>query len=85
MVERRAYLATLLIDQNVKVYIDVAPKCFVERVLVELGLLLLFVLATSIGPGGLHLLDVVDDVAGARLAVLLHLVVVVSVPAQLLG
>ena len=72
MIEGRTHLATLLANKNVKVDVDVASERLVERVLVELGLLLLFVLAPTVRPGGLHLFDVVDDVAGAGLAVLLH-------------
>ena len=72
MIKGWTHLTTLLAYKNVEVDVNVASEGLVERILVELGLLLLFVLAPAICPGGLHLLDVVNDVAGAGLAILLH-------------
>ena len=72
VVKSRAHLAAFLADKNIKVHIDVASECLVKRVLVQLCLFLLFVLAPTVSPRRLHLFDVVDDVARTRLVILLH-------------
>ena len=66
------HLLSLLVDQDVEVYVDVAPHGLVQRVLVQLGLFLFLVVTAALRPGRLHLLDIVDHIARARLVVLLH-------------
>ena len=75
MIESRPYFGTLLIDKQVEIYVDVSSKCFVLCISVKFGLLLLLVLEASFRPRSLHLLDVIDHIARARLIILLHFIV----------
>ena len=75
MVESRPHFGTLLIDKQVEIDVDVSSKCFVLCISVKFGLLLLLVLEASFRPRSLHLLDVIDHIARARLIILLHFIV----------
>ena len=72
MVQGWLDFSALLCDKHVEFHIDVSSECFVLRVTIELGLLLLLILTAALGSSCLHLLDVVDHVVRARLVVLLH-------------
>ena len=75
MVKRWLHLGSLLIDKQVEIDVDVSSQCFVLCISVKLGLLLLLVFKASLRPRSLHLLDVIDHVARARLIILLHFIV----------
>ena len=73
MIECRLNLCSFLLNQHVKIDIDIPAHGLVLRVSVKLSLLLLFVLAASLSTRRLHLLDVVHDVARRRHIILFHL------------
>ena len=75
MVKRWLHLGSLLIDKQVEIDVDVSSQCFVLCISVKLGLFLLLVFKASLRPRSLHLLDVIDHVARARLIILLHFIV----------
>ena len=66
------HFSTLLLNQQIEVHIDITSECSVLSIPVGLRLLLLLIVAASLCPGGLHLLDIVHNIARGRLVVLLH-------------
>ena len=75
MIKSRPHFGTLLIDKQVEIDVNVSSQCFVLCISVKLGLLLLLVFEASLRPRSLHLLDVIDHIARARLIILLHFIV----------
>ena len=72
MVKCRSDFGSLLVNQQIKVYVNVAAEGLVLGITIQFSLLLFLELTTSLSSGLLHLLDVIDHIAGARLIILLH-------------
>ena len=72
VVKSGLHLCATLINKYVKVDVYVATTCSVLGIAVCLGLLLFLKCQAALGTFGLHLLDVVHNVARARLVFLLH-------------
>ena len=72
MVKCRFDSSAFLLNQHIKLDVDVTTHGLVHSITVELRLLLLLGCTTSLCPGRLHFLNVVDHVTRARHVVFLH-------------